>query len=101
MTIATKRQSPDDPPHTSPAIDVPSGPLGVEVVRLRHVYDGVPVLDGVSFGVRPMEGVAVVGPVSARTSPAAAMDVMAGVRGCSARASASGASGGLRPTTSR
>jgi ATP-binding cassette, subfamily B, bacterial len=41
---------------------LPSGPLGVEVVRLRHVYDGVPVLEGVSFEVRPMESVAIVGP---------------------------------------
>jgi ABC-type multidrug transport system fused ATPase/permease subunit len=41
---------------------LPAGPLGVEAVRLRHVYDGVPVLDGVSFEVRPMESMAIVGP---------------------------------------
>ncbi len=40
---------------------LPPGPLGVEVVRLRHLYDGIPVLDGVSFEVAPMESVAVVG----------------------------------------
>ena len=44
------------------AVTLPSGPLGLEVRDVRHVYDGIPVLDGVSFQVEPMESVAIVGP---------------------------------------
>ena len=47
---------PEDP------VELPGGPLGVEVRGVRHLYDGLPVLDGVSFDVTPMESVAIVGP---------------------------------------
>ncbi len=43
-------------------VPLPDGPLGIQVEDVRHVYDGVPVLDGVSFEIRPMESVAIVGP---------------------------------------
>ncbi len=46
----------------SEPVALPAGPLGLEVRDLRHVYDGVPILDGVSFDVQPMESVAIVGP---------------------------------------
>src|SRR5438552_3728996 len=42
--------------------ELPAGPLGIEVLGLRHLYDGVPILDGVTFDVQPMESVAIVGP---------------------------------------
>jgi ATP-binding cassette, subfamily B, bacterial len=53
-----------DPTMSPPADpqDLPAGPLGVEVLGVRHVYDGMPVLDGVTFDVQPMESVAIVGP---------------------------------------
>jgi ATP-binding cassette subfamily B protein len=53
-----------DPTMSPPADpqDLPAGPLGVEVLGVRHVYDGVAVLDGVTFDVQPMESVAIVGP---------------------------------------
>jgi acetyl-CoA C-acetyltransferase len=41
---------------------LPQGPLGVDVRGLRHLFDGQPVLDGVTFDVQPMESVAIVGP---------------------------------------
>ncbi len=44
------------------AVPLPRGPLGVSVRDVRHLYDGVPVLDGVSFDVAPKESVAIVGP---------------------------------------
>lgn len=43
-------------------VPLPEGPLGIEVTDIRHEYDGLPVLDGVSFEVLPMESVAIVGP---------------------------------------
>ncbi len=49
---------------TPPAepVPLPPGPLGVEVRGIRHIYDGIPVLSGVTFDVQPMESVAIVGP---------------------------------------
>ncbi|MGZ8565772.1 MAG: ABC transporter ATP-binding protein [Actinomycetota bacterium] len=49
---------------TPPTEPVPlrQGPLGLEVRGVHHIYDGVPVLSGVSFDVQPMESVAIVGP---------------------------------------
>jgi ATP-binding cassette, subfamily B, bacterial len=47
------------PAHPEP---LPQGPLGIEVLGVRHLYDGVPVLDRVTFEVEPMESVAIVGP---------------------------------------
>jgi ATP-binding cassette, subfamily B, bacterial len=41
---------------------IPEGPLGVSVRDVRLIYDGQPVLDGVSFDVEPGESVAIVGP---------------------------------------
>jgi ABC-type multidrug transport system fused ATPase/permease subunit len=43
-------------------VELPAGPLGVQVKDVRFVYDGVPVLDGVSFDVEPGESIAIVGP---------------------------------------
>jgi ATP-binding cassette, subfamily B, bacterial len=53
-----------DPTMSPPAApqELPAGPLGVDVIGVRHLYDGVPVLDGVTFDVQPMESVAIVGP---------------------------------------
>jgi ABC-type multidrug transport system fused ATPase/permease subunit len=46
----------------SQPVALPAGPLGVQVKDVRFVYDGIPVLDGVSFDVEPGESVAIVGP---------------------------------------
>jgi ABC-type multidrug transport system fused ATPase/permease subunit len=43
-------------------VKLPDGPLDVEVEDLRRLYDGLPVLDGVSFRVEAGESVAIVGP---------------------------------------
>jgi ABC-type multidrug transport system fused ATPase/permease subunit len=43
-------------------VALPVGPLGIEVLGVRHLYDGVAILDGVTFEVHPMESVAIVGP---------------------------------------
>jgi ABC-type multidrug transport system fused ATPase/permease subunit len=43
------------------AVPLPDGPLGIEVVDVRHVFDGTKVLDGVSLRVEPHESVAIVG----------------------------------------
>jgi ATP-binding cassette subfamily B protein len=48
------------PPATP--VPLPDGPLGVQVKDVRFVYDGVPVLDGVSFDIEAGESVAIVGP---------------------------------------
>jgi ABC-type multidrug transport system fused ATPase/permease subunit len=55
------RQRPRVRPPAAP-VALPDGPLGVEVKDVRHVFDGQPVLDGVTFEVAPMESVAIVGP---------------------------------------
>jgi ATP-binding cassette subfamily B protein len=42
-------------------VALPEGPLGIEAVDLRHVFDGTKVLDGVTLRVAPGESVAIVG----------------------------------------
>jgi ABC-type multidrug transport system fused ATPase/permease subunit len=41
---------------------LPDGPLGLSVRDVHLIYDGQPILDGVSFDVEPGESVAIVGP---------------------------------------
>jgi ABC-type multidrug transport system fused ATPase/permease subunit len=48
------------PPATP--VPLPDGPLGLRVEHVRHLFDGQPALDDVSFEVQPMESVAIVGP---------------------------------------
>ena len=48
-------------PPVETARPLPDGPLGVEVRNARLVYDGQPVIDGVSFEITPEESVAIVG----------------------------------------
>jgi ABC-type multidrug transport system fused ATPase/permease subunit len=43
-------------------VPLPKGPLGIRVEHVRHLFDGQPVLDDVSFEVAPKESVAIVGP---------------------------------------
>ena len=43
-------------------VTLPEGPLGVDAEAVTYIYDGVRVLDEVTFRVRPDEVVAVVGP---------------------------------------
>jgi ATP-binding cassette, subfamily B, bacterial len=53
-----------EPVTVRPASDprpLPDGPLAIEAVDVRHVYDGTKVLDGVSLRIEPMESVAIVG----------------------------------------
>jgi ATP-binding cassette, subfamily B, bacterial len=53
-----------EPVTVRPAADpvpLPDGPLGVETVDVRHVFDGTKVLDGVTLRIEPMESVAIVG----------------------------------------
>jgi ATP-binding cassette, subfamily B, bacterial len=45
----------DDP------VALPDGPLGIEAIDVRHVFDGTKVLDGVTLRIAPMESVAIVG----------------------------------------
>ncbi len=47
------------PAHPEP---LPDGPLGLSVRDVHLIYDGQPVLVGVSFDVEPGESVAIVGP---------------------------------------
>jgi ABC-type multidrug transport system fused ATPase/permease subunit len=42
-------------------VPLPEGPLGIEAVEVRHVFDGTKVLDGVTLRVAPGESVAIVG----------------------------------------
>jgi ATP-binding cassette subfamily B protein len=53
-----------EPVTVRPAADpvpLPDGPLGIETVDVRHVFDGTKVLDGVTLRIEPMESVAIVG----------------------------------------
>jgi ATP-binding cassette subfamily B protein len=45
----------------SDPVPLPIGPLGIEAVDVRHVFDGTKVLDGITFRIEPMESVAIVG----------------------------------------
>jgi len=47
------------PAHPEP---LPEGPLGLSARDVRLIYDGLRVLDGVSFDIEPGESVAIVGP---------------------------------------
>jgi len=49
-------------------VELPAGPLGIEVQALTYRLDGVPVLDGVDLEVRADESVAIVGPTGAGKS---------------------------------
>jgi ATP-binding cassette, subfamily B, bacterial len=42
-------------------VPLPEGPLGIEAVDVRHVFDGTKVLDGVTLRVAAGESVAIVG----------------------------------------
>lgn len=42
-------------------VSLPTGPLGLMVDEVSYAYDGVPVLDGVTFAIDPDETVALVG----------------------------------------
>jgi ABC-type multidrug transport system fused ATPase/permease subunit len=62
-------------PPAARALTLPDGPLGVELRDVRLRYDGVPVLNGVSFDVRPEESVAIVGPTGVGKSTLAQLMV--------------------------
>jgi ATP-binding cassette subfamily B protein len=47
---------------------LPAGPLGLELTGVGFSYDGVPVLEDVSFSVNPGETVALVGPTGSGKS---------------------------------
>jgi ATP-binding cassette subfamily B protein len=49
-------------------VELPDGPLGIEVQALTYRLDGVPVLNGVDLEVRADESVAIVGPTGAGKS---------------------------------
>ena len=49
-------------------VELPDGPLGIEVQALTYRLDGVPVLNGVDLEIRPDESVAIVGPTGAGKS---------------------------------
>jgi ATP-binding cassette, subfamily B, bacterial len=62
-------------PPAARALALPDGPLSVELRDVRLRYDGVLVLDGVSFDVRPEESVAIVGPTGVGKSTLAQLMV--------------------------
>jgi ABC-type multidrug transport system fused ATPase/permease subunit len=49
-------------------VRIPAGPLDVRVEDLRYALDGIPVLEDVSFEIRPNESVALVGATGAGKS---------------------------------
>lgn len=55
-------------PDASAALEVPDGPLAVEVGGLRFGYGGAPVLDGIDLSLAPGEVVALVGATGAGKS---------------------------------
>ena len=55
-------------PDASAALEVPDGPLAVEVDGLRFGYGGAPVLDGIDLSLAPGEVVALVGATGAGKS---------------------------------
>src|SRR5580765_8466712 len=58
QTVFAEQVTVTPPEHPVP---LPQGPLGVSVKDVKLVYDGLPVLNGVSFDVDPGESVAIVG----------------------------------------
>jgi ATP-binding cassette subfamily B protein len=58
QTVFAEQVTVTPPEHPVPLLQ---GPLGVSVKDVKLVYDGLPVLNGVSFDVDPGESVAIVG----------------------------------------
>src|SRR4029079_15358138 len=57
-TVFAERITVTPPEHPVP---LPQGPIGLSVKDVELIYDGLPVLNGVSFDVSPGESVAIVG----------------------------------------